>query len=80
MPGRLKHIRDNLTHFKKSGLPFMLQNEQFLHGQCLRSQRNGAAVSVRSGAGLFRGLDGRTHIGADDLFIVCQLKTSFIVK
>jgi len=89
--GRLLHlgmgnsvggIRHGLAHFKERRLPLMLQNELFLYGQFLRPQRGGSGGvgQIGSGAGLLRGLGGSTHIGANGLFVVCHLKTSFVVK
>ena len=89
--GRLLHlgvgnsvsgIGYSLAHFKEHRLPLMLQNELFLYGQLLRPQRGGrgGVGQIGSRAGLLRGLGGSTHIGADGLFIVCHLKTSFVVK
>ena len=80
--GKLRRIRDSLAHFKEGSLPLMLQNELFLYGQLLRPQRGGSGGvgQIGSGVGLLWGLCGSAHIGADGLFIVCHLKTSFVVK
>ena len=75
--GRLLHlgagnsvsgIRHGLAHFKECRLPLVFQHDRLRVGQ------------RRLGSGLLRGLGGYTYIGADGLFIVCHLKTSFVVK
>lgn len=68
MSNSVSGIRHGLTHFKEHRLPLMLQHDRLCVGQ------------HRLGSGLLRGLGGYTHIGADGLFIVCHLKTSFGVK
>ena len=75
--GRLLHlgmgnsvggIGYGLAHFKECRLSLMFQHDRLRVGQ------------HRLGSGLLRGLGGYTYIGVDGLFIVCHLKTSFVVK
>lgn len=47
--GKFGGVRDRLAHFKKGGLPFMLQNELFLYGQHLRPWRGGDTRRFRRG-------------------------------